>query len=539
MMNKTGVHYTPEFIADFVVEKIRDLVDKKKPRILEPCLGEGVFVKSLHSKLNTTTKPVIEAVEISKATCKKTREYFNTQLLSRVNNIDYLSFNTKKRYDLIIGNPPYVNMRHMTKHQLNLCSTLSQSMNEMGYAASLKNLWTAFIVKSFSLLSDDGVIAFILPSDLAHVTHANPIKDYLKNQFSRIELYEFNDMVFDDVEQNVVLMVAIKSHKKLNQGIFHSTINVTDNIIKEKKIKRLNSLVPNKWTNHGLTNSEINLLKGLHRKLYPVKEFCESYAGIVTAANNYFILNKDKINEYGLKSYATPVIQKAAYVNGSVTFEEKDWMTLRQSNSPCYLLDFSKHNKITSEAQKYLLAGVNNKINDRYKCKQRENWYKVPNISASEGFFFKRSHLYPKLIKNDIEVCVTDTAYSINMLNNYNLNSLIYSFYNSLSLVFSEILGRKYAGGVLELTPSEFKNIPIPYMDISNSEFTEFKNRFSKKNSIYDIALKNDEEILCDGLGLTKTDVKKIHNMYKKLLSIRLNRNNQIFLSNPSTHHSL
>jgi adenine-specific DNA-methyltransferase len=49
------------------------------------------------------------------------------------------------------------------------------------------------------------------------------------------------------------------------------------------------------------------------------------------------------------------------------------------------------------------------------------------------------------------------------MKEDYDLNSLIFSFYNTLTLLMSEIEGRYYGGGVLELIPSEFKKLPIPY----------------------------------------------------------------------------
>jgi adenine-specific DNA-methyltransferase len=63
----------------------------------------------------------------------------------------------------------------------------------------------------------------------------------------------------------------------------------------------------------------------------------------------------------------------------------------------------------------------------------------------------------------------------------------IFSFYNSLTLVFAETNGRYYGGGVLELTPSEFKKLPIPYINISASKFEDFTNEFENKENIEEI----------------------------------------------------
>jgi hypothetical protein len=55
------------------------------------------------------------------------------------------------------------------------------------------------------------------------------------------------------------------------------------------------------------------------------------------------------------------------------------------------------------------------------------------------------------------------SSLKVNMKAKWDLNSFIFSFYNSLTLVFAETDGRYYGGGVLELTPREFKKLPIPY----------------------------------------------------------------------------
>jgi len=516
-MTKAGVHYTPEYIADFIVNKVNKYIINKNPVILEPCVGEGVFISALHKNLGRDIKPIIHAVEINKGACSTIRSIFSTKDLHRVNNIDYLEFNSKKRYDLIIGNPPYVNKKHMTMRQVKLCASLVPNDDDLFASLKLINLWTAFIIKSCNLLSERGVVAFLLPSDLAHVHHASPVKKYLLKNFCRIELYEFDKVVFEDAEQNAILLIAVKYQKNIQSGMFCSRVKVKNKKVEASSIKRFNTLIPDKWTNYGLSKKEIDFLRDLQNNLLSVGDYCHSSAGIVTAANNYFILTDKDVTKYGLRGYATPIIQKAAYVNGSVSFNERDWNELKMSNKPCYLLDFSKRSNLSSKANNYLSMGILDGIDKRYKCINRDSWYKVPNIKTSEGFFFKRSHLYPKLIKNDANISVTDTAYTIAILNGYELNSLIYSFYNSLSLVFSEITGRQYAGGVLELTPSEFRNIPLPYLSIGKSDFKGFEKEFTRKEQISDVLKQNNKVLLYEGLGLKRKDILLIDYILQKL----------------------
>jgi hypothetical protein len=71
-------------------------------------------------------------------------------------------------------------------------------------------------------------------------------------------------------------------------------------------------------------------------------------------------------------------------------------------------------------------------------------------------------HDFPKFIINEAKALATDSAYLVTAKKDIDINSLVLLFYNSLTLVFSEINGRFYGGGVLELTPNEFKKLPIP-----------------------------------------------------------------------------
>ena len=131
-----------------------------------------------------------------------------------------------------------------------------------------------------------------------------------------------------------------------------------------------------------------------------------------------------------------------------------------------------------------------------WKCSKRKIWYIIPNISTiPDAFFFKRCHQYPKLLINEAQVYVTDSAYKICMKTGFDLSSFIYSFYNTLTIVCSELFGRYYGGGVLELIPSEFKRLPIPYVAINEKIFQQFYNRAKKAANITEILQENDNYI--------------------------------------------
>ena len=134
---------------------------------------------------------------------------------------------------------------------------------------------------------------------------------------------------------------------------------------------------------------------------------------------------------------------------------------------------------------------------------------------------FKRSHLYPKLIRNDASALVTDAAYRIIPGDGYNIESIIYSFYNSLTLTFCELNGRYYGGGVLELTPSEFKGLPLPYKNIARKEFSHFGSKFKDSKKMDELIKQNDDALL-SVLGLELSEIERVQKIREKLLMHRL-----------------
>jgi adenine-specific DNA-methyltransferase len=105
-----------------------------------------------------------------------------------------------------------------------------------------------------------------------------------------------------------------------------------------------------------------------------------------------------------------------------------------------------------------------------------------------------------------------------------NIKALIASYYNSVSLAFSEICGRSYGGGVLELMPNEVEKIFMPYSVENEGLLDEIDTLFRSKKPIEDILKIMDIKILKDKLGFTDAEIQIANNIWKKLSQRRVNR---------------
>ena len=105
-----GQIFTPNYIAKFMVNNVlKFLGDKKKNpcdlKVLEPSVGEGIFLKYL-IKNNFSD---ISAYEID--------DCLKDHLLSNYSNVkfkfeNFLGSNLNEKFDLIIGNPPYLGQNY-------------------------------------------------------------------------------------------------------------------------------------------------------------------------------------------------------------------------------------------------------------------------------------------------------------------------------------------------------------------------------------------------------------------------------------------
>lgn len=523
----TGSFYTPKVISDFLIDYLYLKLGQKKNLILEPSAGDGAFIHSIYNHKQFLKKlSKVVAIEREPTEAQKIRNISNEKSLE-ILHTDFLFYqlNNKQKFDLVIGNPPYIKKNHLDAYQIELCAGIHRLYPSLS-KNKIKNIWTAFLVRSINFLNDAGVLAFVLPSDLLQVKFASELRSLIMGEFERVEIFSFNDLLFKESKgQDTLILIA--ERKSEIKGVFYTHINDLSELKSRNFSLNENILIKeSKWNHHHLQPDELELLDKLKNKINQVNHYCTTKPGIVTAANDYFIVNDQTVHEYSLKKYVKPIIQRGMFLNGNAVLTEEDFQKLIESHKPAYLIALDKDSKIrhNQKINQYLNIGIERGINKRYKMTLRKNWFQIPNIGVpAEGLFFKRCNEYPKIIKNKAKVLATDNAYLISMKNGYNLNSLIFSFYNSLTLSFAELEGRFYGGGVLELTPNEFKNLPIPYFEISESEFDSFAENFEKKNSIKDICNKNDDLILRSiDKNIDYETIKKLSKIREKLFLKRI-----------------
>lgn len=528
-----GGYYTPEKLANFITS----LLYNRNLKILEPSCGDGVFLSSILNIYKNNEYKKIDAIEIVKEEYEKCLELVKKNDNINLHNDDFYNFyvNTKERYDLILGNPPYIRYQYLTEKQRKRQSKVLLE-NKM-VPNKLINSWVFFLVACVNLLKDNGKIGFIIPAELLQVVYAEDLRAYLSRELNKITIISFDNLVFDDAEQEVVVFIGEKNNELNNCSIANCSFKDLDNLINNFSLEKLEyshlANERNKWTKYYLNEYQNTLIDNIKNdnKFQKFEDVALINVGITTGNNDYFSVNKEIVDEYDLSDVSIPLIGRSSQAHG-LFFDENDWKYNVDKGVKAYLINFDEnidYQNLSKKQQKYIKYGEQIGAHKGYKCSIRNKWYSIPSIWVPDAFFLRRSNNYPKFVMNKINAVSTDTMHRINFYEGVNKNKVLLSYYNSITFAFVELNGRSYGGGVLEVLPKEASNIFLPKIDdISEAKTVELlkivDEKIRNKNDIEELLDIIDKEILIDFLKIPKKTVLEFRKIWKFMVERRHNR---------------
>ena len=200
-----GAYYTPPAIADFILRWGINGGDNAD--ILEPSCGDGVFLECMSKGkmlYHSVTAVEYEALEADKARAIPLHD-------AEVINTDFHRFclDTGKRYDLVVGNPPFIRYQYYDARQQVLADEIFKKSKLK--RTKLTNAWVTFVVGSCQLLKENGKLGFVIPSELLMVKYAQQLRKYLAQTFNKINIISFENLVFEEIQQEVVLLLCEKN----------------------------------------------------------------------------------------------------------------------------------------------------------------------------------------------------------------------------------------------------------------------------------------------------------------------------------------
>ena len=331
--------FTPDYLADFMVKNIKrlylakqDAEKRDKIKILEPSAGKGIFLKHLINEGFTN----ITAYEIDQKLEASLLEAYPGVKFKFEN---FLGSNPNEKFDIIIGNPPYLGQNYNAQIFQELVENYSICKK---YFVGNMDLFYFFIHLGIEKLKPGGLLSFITTSywlTKSKKTGIKYLKPHIANDCFMIQYIDLSKIkIFKDAkgQHNCIFVlqkkISFEKEKIIDKHIPIVQINRNkdSNSLDHQYNKLLFSKILDN-SNHtsfkkyvsGLTNIDLSLQNNWNL-LYPreVKE-------IVTQIESFCIKNKNLnlLGDYFSIRNGLILIKDEIFIlkeNEQITFEGDD-----------------------------------------------------------------------------------------------------------------------------------------------------------------------------------------------------------------------
>ena len=213
--------FTREDIVFNVINKLPEFKNKKSLKILEPSVGIGNFLPLLFKKYENIQNVVLDVVDIDKNSLEilkimldkvKVPQNFTINFIQE----DFLLWNNKYTYDLVIGNPPF---GKITKNK-ELLSKYKQNI----YNDNTNNLFAFFMEKSLKISK---YVSLIVPKSLINSPEFNKTRELLE-QYNLESITDYGEKAFKGVKiETISFLLNTNKKEKTNKIKIESYITNT------------------------------------------------------------------------------------------------------------------------------------------------------------------------------------------------------------------------------------------------------------------------------------------------------------------------
>lgn len=479
-----GAYYTPpelsKVLADWGITSMSQTV-------LEPSFGGCGFLTSCIKRLEYlgNNKPLknlygVDIDHLAFDTLYHKFPYYRTHTKSFI-LADFISVKPSdfdvEGFDVILGNPPYVSMHNMTDSQRQSCNEILTNSSFSGKSIGRNaSLWSFFILHSLSFLKSGGRVAWVLPSSLLHADYAKKLLDIFCSHFKNICIIKLAERFFveEGAQETSVILTASDFNKfgQIKGGLRVSSVNNVNDLERELNKKSFNNI-------KNIDDFKFELISKNIKTAYlstvnnpssiRLGDICSIKIGLVSGANNFFILDKETIDKKCIPTEVLhPIVARFSYLNG-VRHNNAKHKKIFERNDRSYLLSPSNEQLLHhASVREYIKSLPSEIINKNRTFQKRPNWYE-PNHGIDsiipDAFLSYMIHRGPRMVINQSGINCSNSVHKVFFLNKKISHkekvAIAISLLSSYSQLSAEIYGRAYSSGVLKIEPTAGKSINI------------------------------------------------------------------------------
>ncbi len=472
--NRKGQFATPTGLAvDIQRYAKKCLGERGKVRFIDPALGTGSFYSALLNVFPRTSISAAVGYEIDP-------HYGNPakKLWGKTGLDVYLEDFTQaevplpdERFNLLICNPPYVRHHHMTGDEKQRLKARTWDACEVDISG-LAGLYCYFLVLGHLWMADNGLAAWLIPSEFMDVNYGASVKRYLLDKVTLLHIHRFdpNDVQFGDALVSSAV-VWFRNTPPQRTGRVRFTFGGTLERPKRERLVSADTLRHEpKWTRYPMKEAHQAATGPVLGDFFRIKR------GLVTGSNKYFILSEREIENRGLPIAAfRPILPSPRNVPiDEISCDSFGNPLLEQR---LFLLDPPWTEKEIRDEYpslwSYLEEGKAEGIADRYVCRHRAMWYAqerrppAPFVCTYLGRSDKKNGRPFRFILNDSKATAANVylmlypkaPFESALSDSPELKRQVWECLNQICPQMMLGEGRVYGGGLHKLEPKELGNV--------------------------------------------------------------------------------
>jgi hypothetical protein len=374
------------------------------------------------------------------------------------------------RFDIVIGNPPYVS--HHNMFLLQRAAAAAVGARDSFRLSRKASLWAYFVFHSLTFLKPGGRAAWLLPGSVVHSDYAKELLHLLSRRFERVAVISVNERFFKSngtQESTEVLLVDNFGKASRSPKV---EIKTARNLAQCGRFLR--SWDSDSWRGKALNGRVSRALLPL-RQLRAFEDFASNACcqqlkdlarvkiGIVTGANRFFVISEETATAHGLPpDVIRPILAKFDIAKG-LCLTLSNFKGSRQKGERCLFLDSAvapNDLKVKAYLRKFSKA-----VRDRnITFHKRPIWHQPDDCNIPDAFLRYMHHVGPRMAFNDAKVNSTNTVHRVYFragISRTTRQVVAIALCTTFSQLSAEIEGRTYGGGVLKHEPNEAMNIQM------------------------------------------------------------------------------
>jgi hypothetical protein len=462
---------------------------------------------------------------------EKQRKQFLVTLSKDVKEVIY-----PKKFDAIVGNPPYTRQEEIEdiegidKEKL-IDSALTFGNKKIAEISKRAGLHAYFFVHGTKFLSDGGHFGFIVSNSWLDVDYGKGLQEFFLYNYKIIAILESKvERWFEEADINtcIVILQKCKDKNERDNNLVRfvylkkplSTFISPVNDIWDSQVKRINDIdnliktisahtilyenedlrvfpkmqkdlwiegydneekeyVGSKWGKY-LRAPEIffKILEKGKDKLVPLKEIADVRFGIKTGANEFFYLTEEEIKDKKIeKEFWMHKDEKGKWIPNYVVRSPRECKSIvigtQNLKYRLLIIHKTKDKLRNTNILKYINEGERNGFNKRPTCESRSNWYDLGVQQPPDLLWFKAFNDRVLAPLNSLGFYSSDRFYAIYSHKKKNKFLLASILNSTLAHLIVEIWGRVNLGeGALDNMTYEAAT-----MLVIDTEFVNIKSK--------------------------------------------------------------